>query len=80
VEWCNEFVTANATLKCELLVKVQEIVLGSCIELAEEFLEPVLSLAHDQNQEVRKQVVSFIEQIWYVGQSISFTDPKILHP
>ncbi|ALC46758.1 Sym [Drosophila busckii] len=63
VEWCNEFSTANASLKCELLVKVQEIVLGSCAELAEEFLEPVLSLAHDQNQEVRKQVVSFIEQI-----------------
>lgn len=58
--------TANATLKCELLVKVQEIVLSSCVELAEEFLEPVLSLAHDQNQEVRKQVVSFIEQIWWV--------------
>ncbi|XP_064554558.1 symplekin [Drosophila montana] len=63
VEWCNELGTANATLKCELLVKVQEIVLSSCVELAEEFLEPVLSLAHDQNQEVRKQVVSFIEQI-----------------
>lgn len=62
VEWCNEFATANATLKCELLVKVQEIVLGSCVELAEEFLEPVLSLAHDQNQEVRKQVASFVEQ------------------
>ncbi|XP_060645288.1 symplekin [Drosophila nasuta] len=63
VEWCNEFATADASLKCELLVKVQEIVLGSCIELAEEFLESVLSLAHDQNQEVRKQVVSFVEQI-----------------
>ncbi|KAH8417101.1 hypothetical protein KR222_003259 [Zaprionus bogoriensis] len=62
VEWCNEFGTSNASVKCELIAKVQEIVLGSCVELAEEFLEPVLSLAHDQNQEVRKQVVSFVEQ------------------
>jgi len=43
---------------------VQEIVLGSCTELAEEFLEPVLSLAHDPNMEVRRQVVAFVEQVW----------------
>ncbi|XP_022217855.2 symplekin [Drosophila obscura] len=63
VEWCNELATAPATTKCELLVKVQETVLSSCVELAEEFLEPVLSLAHDQNMEVRKQVVCFVEQV-----------------
>ncbi|XP_030376114.1 symplekin [Scaptodrosophila lebanonensis] len=62
VEWCNEFSTASPSGKCELLVKVQETILGSCIELIEEFLEPVLSLAHDQNMEVRKQVVAFVEQ------------------
>ncbi|KAH8295356.1 hypothetical protein KR018_010399 [Drosophila ironensis] len=63
VEWCNELASASAAAKCELLVKVQETVLGSCAELAEEFLEPVLSLAHDQNMEVRKQVVAFVEQV-----------------
>ncbi|XP_037730047.1 symplekin [Drosophila subpulchrella] len=63
VEWCNELVIAPASTKCELLVKVQEIVLGSCTELAEEFLEPVLSLAHDPNMEVRRQVVAFVEQL-----------------
>ncbi|KAI8044648.1 hypothetical protein M5D96_000819 [Drosophila gunungcola] len=63
VDWCNELVIASGPTKCELLVKVQETVLGSCVELAEEFLEPVLSLAHDQNMEVRKQVVAFVEQV-----------------
>ncbi|KAH8383214.1 hypothetical protein KR009_007345 [Drosophila setifemur] len=63
VEWCNELITASASTKCELIVKVQETVLGSCEELAEEFLEPILSLAHDQNMEVRKQVVGFVEQV-----------------
>lgn len=38
--------------------------MGSCIELLDEFLEHVLSLAHDSNMEVRKQVVGFMEQIW----------------
>ncbi|KAH8340552.1 hypothetical protein KR059_000963 [Drosophila kikkawai] len=63
IEWCNELSIASATTKCELLAKIQETVLGSCAELAEEFLEPVLSLAHDQNMEVRKQVVAFVEQV-----------------
>ncbi|EDV43780.1 uncharacterized protein Dana_GF18650 [Drosophila ananassae] len=63
VEWCNELVTAAAPIKCELLVKIQETILGSCVELADEFLEPILSQAHDQNMEVRKQVVAFVEQV-----------------
>jgi len=64
VDWCNELVIASPSTKCELLAKVQETVLGSCAELAEEFLESVLSLAHDSNMEVRKQVVAFVEQVW----------------
>lgn len=63
VDWCNELVIASPSTKCELLAKVQETVLGSCAELAEEFLESVLSLAHDSNMEVRKQVVAFVEQV-----------------
>lgn len=56
--------TADTATKCELLVKIQETIMGSCIELLDEFLEHVLSLAHDSNMEVRKQVVGFMEQIW----------------
>ncbi|XP_068153259.1 symplekin [Drosophila tropicalis] len=63
IDWCNEFVTAGAAQKCELLAKVQETVLSSCPELAEEFLEAVLTLAHDPNMDVRKQVVGFVEQL-----------------
>ncbi|XP_004519512.1 symplekin [Ceratitis capitata] len=63
VEWLNDVPNAEASTKCDLLVKVQEMILGSCVELLEEFLEHILSLAHDANADVRKQVVCFIEQI-----------------
>ncbi|KAI9575687.1 symplekin [Glossina fuscipes] len=64
VEWLNELATtAESQAKCELLVKVQETIMGSCTELLEEFLEHILSLAHDANMDVRKQVVSFMEKI-----------------
>lgn len=67
MEWLNELATtAESQAKCELLVKVQETIMGSCTELLEEFLEHILSLAHDGNMDVRKQVVSFMEKIWYV--------------
>ncbi|XP_053969576.1 symplekin [Anastrepha ludens] len=63
IEWLNEVPTAESMTKCDLLVKVQETILGSCVELLEEFSEHILSLAHDANADVRKQVVCFIEQI-----------------
>lgn len=56
--------TSEPQTKCELLVKIQETIMGSCVELLEEFLEHILSLAHDTNMDVRKQVVGFMEQIW----------------
>ncbi|XP_067615058.1 symplekin [Eurosta solidaginis] len=63
VEWMNEVPNSEPVAKCELLVKVQEVILGSCVELLEEFLEHILSLVHDPNADVRKQVVGFMEQI-----------------
>ncbi|XP_073827716.1 symplekin scaffold protein [Musca autumnalis] len=63
VEWVNELTTANPQAKCDLLVKIQETIIGSCIELLEEFLDTILSLVHDTNMDVRKQVVAFMEQI-----------------
>ncbi|XP_075145522.1 symplekin scaffold protein [Haematobia irritans] len=64
VEWFNELNTvSDAQTKCELLVKIQETIIGSCVELLEEFLESILSLVHDTNMDVRKQVVGFMEQI-----------------
>lgn len=64
MEWFNEIATSDPQAKCELLVKIQETIMGSCVELLEEFLEHILSMAHDTNMEVRKQVVGFMEQIW----------------
>lgn len=64
VEWLNDLPTSNSTKKCELLVKIQETIGVTHVELLEEFLEHILSLSHDTNMDVRKQVVAFMEQIW----------------
>ncbi|KAM7359975.1 symplekin scaffold protein [Cochliomyia hominivorax] len=76
VEWINDINTVESQVKCELLVKIQETIMGSCVELLEEFLEHILSLAHDTNMDVRKQVVGFMEQICkvkveYLGQVVN---------
>jgi len=62
----NELGISSTQQKCELLVKIQEAICGSCVELLDEFLDNILSLAHDANSDVRKQVVCFMEQVWYV--------------
>lgn len=56
----------TASQKCELIKKIQELLLHSdadC-ELLEEFFENVLAFSHDPVLEVRKAVVSFIEEVW----------------
>lgn len=63
VEWFNELVAAEPSTKCEILAKIQEVILSTCPELIEEFLEHILSLAHDPNTDVRKQTIGFMEQI-----------------
>lgn len=64
VKWLNELPTMDAGQKCELLAKIQETIMNHCVELLEEFLEHILTLAHDTNMDVRRQVVGFMEQIW----------------
>lgn len=64
VEWLNELPNSSSGKKCELLAKIQETIGVTYVELLEEFLEHILSLSHDTNMDVRKQVVAFMEQIW----------------
>ena len=52
--------------KCELLTKVQELLLHSGAELLDEFIDNVLTFGHDPVQDVRRIVVGFIEEVWYV--------------
>lgn len=63
VEALNESLTANATQKCEIIAKVQELILHSDTELLLEFLEDILAFSHDVNQDVRKSVAGFIEEV-----------------
>uniref|UniRef100_A0A182NRE9 Symplekin n=1 Tax=Anopheles dirus TaxID=7168 RepID=A0A182NRE9_9DIPT len=63
VEALNETQTASTTQRCEIISKVQELLLHTDVELLNEFLENVLALAHDPNFEVRKAIAGFIEEI-----------------
>ena len=60
----NETVTAGAQKKCEIIATVQELILHTAVELLDEFLENVLSFSQDVNQDVRKNVAGFIEEVW----------------
>ncbi|XP_037954721.1 symplekin [Teleopsis dalmanni] len=63
VSWLNELGTqTDSKIKCELLAKIQEIILGAGVELLDEFLDHILSLSQDSNVDVRKQVINFIEK------------------
>lgn len=76
IDWLNESAsgTANTSQKCEQIKKIQELLLHSDAELLEEFFENVLAFSHDPVQEVRKAVVSFIEEVWYI-YLINFYSP-----
>ncbi|XP_055603374.1 symplekin-like [Uranotaenia lowii] len=63
IDALNDSLTANTSQKCEIIAKVAELVLHSDIELLMEFLENILAFGHDSNQEVRKSVAGFIEEV-----------------
>uniref|UniRef100_A0A182IR14 Symplekin n=1 Tax=Anopheles atroparvus TaxID=41427 RepID=A0A182IR14_ANOAO len=63
VEALNEIQTAPPPKKCELIAKVQELLLHTDVELLNEFLENTLVLGHDPNQDVRKAIAGFIEEV-----------------
>ena len=67
LENLNDLITASsASRKIELIVKIQEQVLkwAPAMRVLEEVIDDVLALALDQNQEVRKAIVGFIEEVW----------------
>uniref|UniRef100_A0A182RXR1 Symplekin n=1 Tax=Anopheles funestus TaxID=62324 RepID=A0A182RXR1_ANOFN len=63
VEALNETQTANATQKCEIIAKIQELLLHTDVELLNEFLENILVFAHDVASDVRKAIAGFIEEV-----------------
>ncbi|XP_058822982.1 symplekin isoform X2 [Topomyia yanbarensis] len=63
VDLLNDSLTANAAGKSEIIAKVQELIIHSDAELLLEFLDNILAFAHDPNQDVRKSVAGFIEEV-----------------
>lgn len=64
IEWINQLSFADTQEKCDTLVKIQETLTGTCIDLLDEFLENIISLVAEPSVEVKKIVVGFMEKIW----------------
>ncbi|EDS35552.1 symplekin [Culex quinquefasciatus] len=76
VEALNESLTAGSAQKCEIIAKVQELILHSDTDLLLEFLENILAFGHDTNQDVRKTVAGFIEEVCKMNISLL---PKVVN-
>ncbi|XP_026745260.1 symplekin-like, partial [Trichoplusia ni] len=63
VQWINEAGMAEGGRRAELLRKVIELLLHQCSSMLPVYVENVLSFVNDKSTEVRKQVISFIEDL-----------------
>lgn len=71
--------SANAQQKCEAITQIQEVLLHSDTDLLEEFIDNILSFAHDVSQDVRRCIVGFIEEVRYLLFSVDgVIDPIIV--
>lgn len=62
----NLLTAASPQTKIELVTKIQEQVLkwAPAMRVLEEVIDDVLALALDTNQDVKKSIVAFIEEVW----------------
>lgn len=68
VEWLNEAaLSTESSVKVDNLRKVQEIIFNSAqSSLLDNFLHEVLVFQTDRNADVRKLIIGFIEEAWYL--------------
>ena len=67
MENLNQLLTASSSsTKIELVTKIQEQVLNwaPAMHVLEEVIDDVLALSLDQNQDVKKSIAAFIEEVW----------------
>ena len=67
MENLNDLLTASsASMKIELITKIQEQVLkwAPALRILEEVIDDILGISLDQNQDVKKSIIGFIEEVW----------------
>lgn len=67
MENLNNLLTASsASIKIELVTKIQEQVLkwAPAMRVLEEVIDDILAVSLDQNQDVKKSIIGFIEEVW----------------
>ncbi|XP_053608461.1 symplekin [Plodia interpunctella] len=63
VHWINEAGMAEGKKKADLFRKISEVLLHHAPQMIPVYMENILSYASDKSTEVKKQVVSFIEEL-----------------
>lgn len=63
IEWLNEAGLAEKAEKCELIAKVQELLLSTDADVLDEFIDNVLVFGQDPTTDVKRAVVGFIEAV-----------------
>lgn len=67
MQWLNAAaVSQNTTERLESLHKTQEVLLHKIPQHLAQFIPDVMNFTTDKNQDVRKALVGFIEEIWFV--------------
>lgn len=56
----------NITERLETIHKIQEVLLRKAPEMLPQFLPEVMNFITDKNADVRKALVGFIEELWFV--------------
>lgn len=60
----NEAQSSDVKTTVQNISKIQELLINSDVELLEEFLDDMLGFAQRNNQEIKKGVIGFIEEVW----------------
>ena len=59
--------------RVDSLIKIQELIIHQEAGLLDNFVDEITAFQHDRSADVRKAIVGFIEEAWYLKKKI---DPK----
>lgn len=63
MQWINEAGMAEGNKKAALLRKIIEVLIHQVPQMISTYLDIILSYSSDKSTEVKKQVISFVEEI-----------------
>ena len=56
--------------RVDSLIKIQELIIHQEAGLLDNFVDEITAFQHDRSADVRKAIVGFIEEAWYLKKKI----------